>query len=537
MKEKRKNMFKYIKRFWKDNLIVGFILLGSASSQTIASILNASAFNALIIFDFKEFVIAALQMFLAYLFFLLFTYFQVVKTNDTIQKMVTSIREDITLRMEQTSYNNFHQKSEGTYASWLSSDIHIIEEQTYERIYDVAAGIIGTFTSIVALLFFHWSLVIWSFVVAGITLLLPRLYQKKMNKAALFTTKENERFLTKTNDVLGGFDTLFSYNMLKKMTLDIKEASIKLAKAKDSQAKIVGKVAILGALGNVFGQLSVLVLTGFLAFRSLLSIGSMASTGGLASTIFNTVGNISQQISGIQSTQPIFDKFETIQKVDHKDKESLPEINKGFQMNHLDYAYGDKEILSNLHFDFALKNKYAVVGSSGSGKSTLLNILNGKLTDYEGSVKLSGKELKNISGRDLREQILYIDQVPYLFEGTIRYNITLGEDFTEQQLDLAIKNSDLQAFIDSLPEGMDTSVGEAGRSLSGGQRQRVALARGLIRGKTCILIDEGTSNLDEISALKIEESLLSNPDLTVIMITHHLRPTIEKHLDGILSLT
>ncbi len=530
-------MFKYIKRFWKDNLIVGFILLGSASSQTIASILNASAFNALIIFDFKEFVIAALQMFLAYLFFLLFTYFQVVKTNDTIQKMVTSIREDITLRMEQTSYNNFHQKSEGTYASWLSSDIHIIEEQTYERIYDVAAGIIGTFTSIVALLFFHWSLVIWSFVVAGITLLLPRLYQKKMNKAALFTTKENERFLTKTNDVLGGFDTLFSYNMLKKITRDVKEASVKLAKAKDSQARIVGKVAILGALGNVFGQLTILVLTGFLAFRSLLSIGSMASTGGLASTIFNTVGNISQQISGIQSTQPIFDKFETIQKVDHKDKKPLLEINKGFQVNHLDYAYGDKEILSNLHFDFALKNKYAIVGSSGSGKSTLLNILNGKLTDYEGSVMLSGKELKDISGRDLREQVLYIDQFPYLFEGTIRYNITLGEDFTDKQLALAIENSDLQAFIDSLSEGIDTSVGEAGRSLSGGQRQRVALARGLIRGKTCILIDEGTSNLDEISALKIEESLLSNPELTVIMITHHLRPPIEKHLDGILSLT
>src|SRR5699024_8250623 len=149
------------------------------------------------------------------------------------------IREDITVRMEQTSYNNFHQKSEGTYASWLSSDIHTIENQTYERMYDVAAGIIGTFTSVVALFFFHWLLVIWSFVIAGITLLLQRLYQKKMNKAALFITQENERFLTKTNDVLGGFDTLFSYNMLKKMTLDIKEASTKLAKAKDSQARVV----------------------------------------------------------------------------------------------------------------------------------------------------------------------------------------------------------------------------------------------------------------------------------------------------------
>jgi len=530
-------MFKYIKQFWKDNLIVGFILLGSAVSQTIASVLNATAFNALIAFDFRGFVTVSLQMLVAYMFFLLFTYFQVVKTNDTIQKMVTAIRQDITVRIEQTSYSNFHEKSEGTYASWLSNDISTIESQTYEGIYAVASGIIGTLTSVIALFFFHWSLVLWSFIVAGMTLLLPRIYQKQMNEAALFTTEENERFLTKANDVLGGFDTLFSYNSLKKITTDIKEASIQLAKAKDTQARVLGKVAILGALGNVFGQLSVLVLTGFLAFQTLLSIGSIASTSGLAGTIFNTVGNIAQQVSSIRSTQTIFNKFETIQQVENKDKKSLTKINKGFNINHLNYAYGDKEVLSGIHFDFELKNKYAVVGASGSGKSTLLNILNGKLMDYDGSITLSNKELQDISGRDLRQQILYIDQVPYLFEGSIRYNITLGEDFTEKELSQAIQDSDLEELIDKLPNGLNSSVGEGGRSLSGGQRQRIALARGLIRGKTCILIDEGTSSLDETSALKIEENLVNNPDLTVIMITHHLRPSIRKQLDGILDLS
>jgi len=525
-----------MKLFWKDNLVVGLILLGAAVSQTVASVLNAAAFNALIAFDFRGFVTVALQMFIAYLFFLLFTYLQVVKTNDTIQKMVTAIREDITSRIEQTSYSNFHEKSEGTYASWLSNDINTIESQTYEGVYTVASGIIGTITAVVALFFFHWSLVLWSFIAAGITLLLPRIYQKQMNEAALFTTQENERFLTKANDVLSGFDTLFSYNNLKKITTDIKEASIHLAEAKDTQARVLGKVAILGALGNVFGQLSVLVLTGFLAFRALLSIGSIASTGGLAGTIFNTVGNIAQQVSSIRSTQTIFDKFETIHPVETKDRESLTEVNKGFKIEHLNYAYGDKEVLNGLHFDFELRNKYAVVGTSGSGKSTLFNILNGKLMDYNGSITLSNKELKDIVGSDLRQQILYIDQVPYLFEGSIRYNITLGEHFAPKQLTQAIKDSDLEELIDKLPDGLDTSVGEGGRSLSGGQRQRIALARGLIRGKTCILIDEGTSSLDEASALKIEENLVTNSDLTVIMITHHLRPSIKKQLDGILSL-
>lgn len=529
-------MFKYMKQFWKDNLVVGFILLGSAVSQTIASVLNAAAFNALVAFNFREFILVALQMFVAYLFFLLFTYLQVVKGNQTIQKMVTAIREDITTRIEQTSYNGFHEKSVGTYASWLSNDIQTIESSTYQRIYDVAAGIIGTITSVIALFFFHWSLVVWSFIAAGLTLLLPRIYQGKMNEASLATTQENERFMTKANDVLGGFDTLFSYSMLKKIPKDIKDASINLAKAKDNQARVVGKVAILGALGNVFGQLSVLVLTGFLAFRSLLSIGSIASTGGLAGTIFNTVGNISQQVAGIQATQPIFDKFETIHLDNNEGKEPLPELEDGFELNQLSYNYDDKEVLNNIHFDFHLNNKYAIVGPSGSGKSTLLNILNGKLTDYEGSISLSNKELRDISGKDLRDHILYIDQVPYLFEGTIRYNITLGEEFTVETFNQALKESDLEELIHKLPEGLDTLVGEAGRSLSGGQRQRIALARGLIRGKKCILLDEGTSSLDEMSALKIETSLVNNPDLTVIMITHHLKPATEKQLDGILAL-
>ena len=110
-------MFKYIKHFWKDNLLVGFILFGGAISQTFGSVLTTSAFNALIAFDLQEFVVIILQMFIVYMFFLLFTYLQIVKQNQAIQKMVTAIREDITTRMEQTSYNGFHEKQVGTYTS------------------------------------------------------------------------------------------------------------------------------------------------------------------------------------------------------------------------------------------------------------------------------------------------------------------------------------------------------------------------------------------------------------------------------------
>lgn len=529
-------MFNYIKRYWKENLIVGLILLGAATSQTIASVLNAEAFNALIALELDRFLTAVVQMLFAWLLFLIFTYVQIVKVSQTKQKMLTAIRGDITHRIEQTSYSNFHERQVGTYTSWLSNDMTTIETQTFDGFYNVLSGLIATVTSVIALLFFHWTLVLWSFFAGAVTLLLPRLYEKKMSEASLFTTQENERFLSRASDMLGGFDTLFSFGLLKRMHQKINHASLNLETARNNQARVTGRVAVLGALGNIFGQLSTLVLTGFLAFQALVSIGSIASTGNLAGTIFNTVGNLSQQIASIRSTRPIFEKFESIKLVKEKDTDKTSTVKKGFKLTDVSYSYGDKCVLKEVSHEFKRGGKFAVVGASGSGKSTLLNVLNGKLTDYDGSVTFNQTELKHMSGKDLRKQILYIDQIPYLFEGTIRENITLGENFGESKMTKALKESALEEVITALPQGLDTSVGEGGRLFSGGQRQRIALARGLIRGKTWILVDEGTSSLDEASALEIEERLVSNPKLTVIMITHHLRESIKDRLTGILTL-
>ena len=162
-------------------------------------------------------------------------------------------------------------------------------------------------------------------------------------------------------------------------------------------------------------------------------------------------------------------------------------------------------MLDNINQAFDLGKKYAIVGTSGSGKTTLLNILNGKLTDYRGSVKFNGCELNSLSGDSLRESILYLDQQPYIFDGTIRDNITLDETFTEDEINHAIAKSALQDVIDLLPNGIDTSIGEGGRLLSGGQKQRIALARGLIRGKKI----EATSSLDQKNALEIEKICLN----------------------------
>lgn len=529
-------MFYYMKKFWKDNLLVTLILFFAGLCQTIVSVQVASALDALIAFDFPGFVKTVGIVLVLFGIQFIFVRIQIIKISQVKQKMATAIRQDITERIEKASYNEFHKRQVGTYASWLSNDLSTIEAGGFDQFYNLLSGGIATLTSIVALFLFHWSLVVWSLIAGSLTIYLPKIFEKQMAAASLNTTQENEQFLSQISEVLAGFDTLFSYSLLNRITNQTKAASLQLAEAKNKQAVVVSNVTITGIFGNVFGQISILTLTGLLAFRQVVPIGAFAATSNLGITIFNTLGNVSTQLAQIRSIRPIFDKFESIAEQPQIDEVQFSSKMTGIELNDLTYAYGDKEVLTDVSYTFNLGNKYAVVGSSGSGKSTLLNLLIGKLTDYTGSATFSDVELRQIEGEKLRENILYIDQAPYLFSGTIRDNITLGEAFSDEAFTQVIAEAALEDIIDKLPEGLDTDVGEAGRLLSGGQRQRIALARGLIRGKSIILIDEGTSSLDEASALRIEESLINNPDLTVIMITHQLRESIEKQLDGVLVL-
>lgn len=148
-----------------------------------------------------------------------------------------------------------------------------------------------------------------------------------------------------------------------------------------------------------------------------------------------------------------------------------------------------------------------------------MKLLNGFLRDYMGELRFCGEEVKTSSYSRIISNVLYLDQKAYLFDGTIRDNIRLEDEFTDQEILQSLEEVGLSAkdFSGSL---LDYSVGDDGRLLSGGQKQRITLARGLIRNKKIILIDEGTSAIDKQTALEIERRILEKDDVTVIMITH-----------------
>ncbi|MDE6547168.1 MAG: ATP-binding cassette domain-containing protein, partial [Lactobacillus sp.] len=163
-------------------------------------------------------------------------------------------------------------------------------------------------------------------------------------------------------------------------------------------------------------------------------------------------------------------------------------------------------------------------------------IISGQIKNYQGSVKINNQDEKTLSYDAIREALIYVDQIPYLFNGTIRYNLELGEHFSDQEIFDALRKADLLDYVKELPAGLNTKVGENGTKMSGGQKQRLALARGLLRNRKLFLLDESTSSLDKKSALNVENIFLSQPDITVIFVSHQLHDENKQKFDRIIKI-
>ena len=220
----------------------------------------------------------------------------------------------------------------------------------------------------------------------------------------------------------------------------------------------------------------------------------------------------------MKSVVPIFDKYdqlvpEEIQRLDSNNNHHI------YEADSLCLEFNNELILSDLSFNIERKDKVLIQGVSGSGKSSLVKLLLGYYRNYNGVLKYKEKDIKNVSSKLITQQVVYLSQDTYLFQGTVRENIELGDFFTQKQLVETLDKVGLNPEL-----FLDITI----KTLSGGQIQKVALARALIRRPEVLICDEITSSLDKESSILIENLLLSLSELTVIMITHKLYSQEEK---------
>ena len=280
------------------------------------------------------------------------------------------------------------------------------------------------------------------------------------------------------------------------------------------------------------------VWVGYLSFQGIILQTALFGAGNLIAAVGDGLNTLTIYRLAMASSKPYFEKITVHADEIAEEMGSVVEpVRDAVTVEGVSFQYGEKPILQDMSLRFEKGKKYAITGPSGCGKSTLLKLLLGWLPDYTGTIRLDGKDVRDYTPEQLQKQMSYIEQDVFLFNTTIRENITLGEEFTDAQMERALRDSALAGDLEHMPEGLETIVGEEGSSLSGGEKQRVAIARALIHDCSILLIDEGTSALDQKNADIVEQSLLSNPDLTLILISHHLTAERKKQFDRVYDLT
>ena len=286
--------------------------------------------------------------------------------------------------------------------------------------------------------------------------------------------------------------------------------------------------ALSWALMNFF-QIMCLFITAFMAFKKIISIGEISlyqtyftSLSGNVMSIVYLLPAITRGADAIRSIGEILSAYD-IEK--NSGKPRLENLKGKYEFKNVVFNYDmETHVLNGLDLTVRKGETIALVGESGSGKSTIINLVTGFNLAEGGEVLIDGKNIKDFDLRSYRKNISVVPQNSILFSGTVRENITYGNDnYTEEQLAAAISAAQLDDVIARLPHGLDTSVGEHGAKLSGGQRQRIAIARAIIRDPRVIIFDEATSALDSVTEREIQAAIENlTRDRTTFMVAHRL---------------
>ena len=518
-------MLYYLKKYWFANLLAILPGLVVCALQTGINLLMINVFQAIFELDMRRFILRISLMVGAWFLVLgvnsLTEFFQ----GRAIMIMNNAVRRDITSTLLKKSYVEFHAADTGEYLSWFTNDVNQIENLAWKSFYQCVDAAATVLFSAIALLTLHWSLLSAALITTVIMLIAPQLFNKRMQKLGGQCAEKQAEATGKLKDILSGYDVLRSFGSTQRFSQGAKEASEEIEKPKFKLTYVKSFIGSGIDCINVICQILLNIMIGVLSINGVILQGSLAGGGNLCGSFSNGLGNMAQLLLSFSSTKPYFNKI-TVRSEESKDEESggFDGVKSAISVKNLTFTYDEKPVLDNISLTLKKGGKYALTGPSGCGKSTLLKLILGWLPTYGGTIEFDGSNARDFTPEQLQRQMSYIEQNVFLFNTTLRDNITLGEYFTDEQIEKALRDSALADDLSEMPSGLDTPVGENGSNLSGGQKQRVAIARALIHNRSILLVDEGTSALDQKNAGIVEDNLLDNPDLTLILVSHHLSP-------------
>ena len=448
----------------------------------------------------------------------------------TSHRITNDIKMSLFERMIYMHPKFFDENSSGVIISRYLNDPVTASSHFVEQLKTIVTTACSAVGLIAVMLYSSWQLAIVGVLVLLCAFLPASLLRKRIKKTSNKNMVIHSQQTTNFNESYSGNKVVTAYNLQQRQNELFQKQTWESFRVTMSLGK---RQAWLSPFMHLISSVGVAVILGcgtFLINRGILTAGGFASFLASLLLLYKPIKSLSNSITNIQTTFVAMSRVLELFDLKSEIAESpaavpLAGLNGDIQFKDLCFEYEPGvEVLKNINLTVAKNETLAIAGNSGGGKSTLISLLPRFYDIKSGSLTIDGTDIRDFSLKSLRDKIAIVFQDNFLFSGTIRENIMMGKpDATEDELQTALNSAHLQETIASLPDGLDTEIGERGTTLSGGQRQRVAIARAILKNAPIIILDEATSALDNESEAIVQQAMDNlMKDRTVFIIAHRL---------------
>ena len=497
------------------------IIIDSGMSQNREALTQAILIGAIVIFIYASLNFISLRL-----------------RNKLVRQIMSRYKNKVFESILDRDYREFSKEKSGKFISILTENMKKIEQDYLHQYFNISKNISLMIFSLVAMFIGNWFLTLLVIIASIIPMMISGFIGQKSASLQNSSMIADQKYLAKVKDILAGFLVIKSFNVKDAIRQDYKNESEKL----DEIYFIKGKFDVLSnVISQLSGMIVFLVAFGggmYLVFGGHTTIGSVTAIVQLVNFVVMPLNEIGMGMSKFREGQATLNSFEVkdvIELQTGKTKEYFDDV---ISFSNVDFSYpnAEEKIFNHLSLQIKKGEKIAIVGMSGSGKSTLLNLLLRFYDVTSGYISIDNQDLQAISAESLYNLMTIVQQDVYIFDDTLKANITLSQSFTEDDIKKAVQQSGLESYILENELGLQTLCGENGSNLSGGERQRLSIARALIRKTPILLLDEATSSLDNKVTTEIENSILEIQDLTVLVVTHKLNKSMLKKYNRILFM-
>ena len=455
-----------------------------------------------------------------------------------IEKAMRQYKDFAFQKLTEKSISSFRAESTAAYLSALTNDAASIEADDLSQLLSVIMKAVTFFGALAMML---WYSPLMTAIAAGVTVLplvASLLTGGPLQAAEKRVSDRNRDFTAALSDCLGGFSVVKTFRAEKEIFRLFAESNRALEQEKFSRRRVKALVGMIGATTGIIAQLGVFLAGAYLALSGKgLTAGAVILFVNLMNFMIEPVAELPGLLAARKAARGLIDKLADALEQDEAQPDGvhITPLARELRFENIRFSYdGETEILRGVSARFEAGKAYAIVGASGSGKSTLLNLLTSPGTAYDGSILLDGTELRTIAPESLYETVSLIQQNVFVFNASIRDNITMFRSFPSEELAQAVRRAQLESLLADRGEGY--LCGENGSGLSGGEKQRISIARSLLKHASVLLADEATAALDAQTAHQVTDDILSLTGVTRIVVTHTLEQAALRQYDGILVL-